>query len=116
MDERINAIKINSISAFKSDAFIASATIIPKNIKKFNKSIFFQFLKISFSVSALISFFSLFIGDFINLITFALASFFGMFAILTILFYIEGLYGVILNKINSKKQLIKKIERDLKNE
>ena len=110
MDERINAIRINSISAFKSDAFTASATIIPKDIKKFNKPMFFQFLKISFSVSALISFFSLFIGDFIDLITFALASFFGMFAILTILFYMERLYVVILNKINSKKQPIKKIK------
>ena len=39
MDERINAIRINSISAFKSDAFTASATIIPKDIKKFNKPI-----------------------------------------------------------------------------
>ena len=56
------------------------------------------------------SFFSLFIGDFIDVITFALASFFGMFAILTILFYMERLYVVILNKINSKKQPIKKIK------
>ncbi len=112
MDERINSIKLNSISAFKQDAFRASSTIVPQNIKKFNKSIFFQFLKISFSVSALISILYFFTGDFIGLITLAIVSFFGMFGILTVIFYIERLYNVIMNNINSKKQSTKKNERD----
>ena len=103
MDERINAIKTNSISAFKIEAFTASATIVPKDIKKLDKSIFFHFLKISFSVSALIAFLSFFIGDFIDFITLTITSFFGMFAILIVLFYIERLYNVIVNKRRKKE-------------
>ena len=82
--------------------------------KIFNKSIFFLFLKISLSVSAFISFFSLFIGEFIDFITFALASFFGTFAVLIVIFYIERLYNVILNKRNRKNQKIEK--ESIKNE
>ena len=72
--------------------------------KIFNKSIFFLFLKISLSVSGFISFFSLFLGEFIDFIIFALASFFGTFAFLIVIFYIERLYNVILDKRNREKQ------------
>jgi len=83
-------------------------------IKKFNKSNFFLFLKISLSVSAFISFFSLFLGDFLELIIFTLASFFGTFVVLIVIFYIERLYNMILNKRNRKNQKIEK--ENIKNE
>ncbi len=71
--------------------------------REFNKSIIFLFLKISFSVSLLMSIIYFFSGDLIGLITFAIAGFFGTFVILTVIFYIERLYEVILNKIKKKK-------------
>ena len=74
------------------------------NIKKFNKSIFFHFLKVSIAVSVLMSFFFLFGGYYDQFIIMLIASFFGTFAIQTAIFYIERLFNVILNKIKSKKK------------
>ena len=80
----------------------------------FNKSIFFLFLKISLSVSAFMSFLYFFSGDLIGLITFAITGFFGTFGVLIVIFYIERLYNVILNKRNRKNQKIEK--ESIKNE
>ena len=69
----------------------------------FNKSIFLLFLKISISVSAFMSIIYLISGDLIGLIIFAVVGFFGTFAVLTLIFFIERLYNKILNKIKKKK-------------
>ena len=84
------------------DALLANP-VLHYTIKKFNKSMFFQFLKKSFSISVLISFLSLIYGDFIDSIILAIVSFFGIFAILTVIFYIEQLFNIVLNKIKKKE-------------
>ncbi len=74
------------------------------SIKKFNKSIFFRFLKISIAVSAFMSIIYFISGDLIGLITFAVVGFFGTFAVLSLIFLIEQLFYKISNKIKGKKQ------------
>ena len=73
------------------------------NIRKFNKSIFFRFLKISLAVSAFMSFFFLIGGYFNHFIVILTASFFGTFAVLSLIFFIEQLYFKILSKLRKKK-------------
>ena len=102
MNERIKNIELNAYG----DKSIMSSSIVydnPHEIKKFDKSIFFTFLKISLSVSAFMSIIYFFSGDLIGLITFAVVGFFGTFAVLTLIFFIERLYNKILNKIKKKK-------------
>jgi hypothetical protein len=102
MNERINNTKLNAYG----DKAIMSSSIVYDNqheIKKFDKSIFFTFLKISLAVSAFMSFFFILLGDLNNVLIFSIVGFFGTFVILTVIFYIERLYEVILNKIKGKK-------------
>ena len=73
------------------------------SIKKFNKSIFFRFLKISIAVSVLMSFFFLIGGYFYEFVIILISGFFGTFLILAFFFYIERIYEMILNKIKRKK-------------
>lgn len=98
MNESINNIKLNAYG----DKSIMSSSIVYENqheIKKFNKSVFFTFLKISISVSAFMTFFSLLLGDLNSVLIFSIVGFFGTFAVLFIIFFIEQLFYKILNKI-----------------
>ena len=102
MNERINNIKLNAYG----DKAIMSSSIVYDNqheIKKFDKSIFFTFLKISLVVSAFMSFFFILLGDLNNVLIFSIVGFFGTFAVLLIIFFIEQLFYKILNKIKRKK-------------
>ena len=107
MNERIKNIELNAYG----DKAIMSSSIVYDNqheIKKFDKSIFFAFSKISIAVSAFMSFFFILLGDLINVIIFSIVGFFGTFVVLFIFFFIEQLFFMLLNNINSKKQSIKK--------
>jgi len=102
MNERIKNIELNAYG----DKSIMSSSIVYENqheIKKFDKSIFFTFLKISLAVSAFMAFFFILLGDLNNVIIFSIVGFFGTFAVLLIIFFIEQLFFIILNKIKRKK-------------
>ena len=104
MNERIKNIELNAYG----DKSIMSSSIVydnPHEIKKFDKSIFFTFLKISLSVSAFMSFFFILLGDLNTVLIFSIVGFFGTFTVLVIIFYIEQLFFLILNKIKKKKQI-----------
>ena len=102
MNERIKNIELNAYG----DKAIMSSSIVYNNqyeIRKFDKSIFFTFLKISLAVSAFMSFFFILLGDLNNVLIFSIVGFFGTFAFLLIIFFIEQLFYKILNKIKGKK-------------
>jgi len=102
MNERIKNIELNAYG----DKAIMSSSIVYENqheIKKFNRLIFFTFLKISLAVSAFMSFFFILLGDLNNVLIFSIVGFFGTFAVLLIIFFIEQLFYKILNKIKRKK-------------
>ena len=103
MNERIKNIELNAYG----DKAIMSSSIVYENqheIKQFDKSIFFAFLKTSLAVSAFMSFFFILLGDLNNVIIFSIVGFFSTFVVLLIIFFIEQLFFIFLNKINSKKQ------------
>jgi len=103
MNERLKNIEMNAYG----DKSIISSSIVYDNqheIKKFDKSIFFTFIKISLSVSVFLSFFFLLLGDLYNVLIFSIVGFFGTFAVLSVIFFIEQLFFMILNKIRRQKQ------------
>ena len=104
MNERLKNIEMNAYG----DKSIMSSSIVYDNqheIKKFDKSVFFTFIKISLSVSVFLSFFFLLLGDLYNVLTFSIVGFFGTFAVLSVIFFIEQLFFMILNRIRRQKQI-----------
>ena len=104
MDERYSISKLLRYM----ETFIVRPSIVHDNLhglKKFDKSIFFTFFKISLSVSILMSLVMLLLGDLNTVLIFAIVGFFGTFAVLFIIFFIEQYYYIILNNIRRKKHL-----------
>ena len=104
MDERYSISKLLRYM----ETFIVRPSIVHDNLhglKKFDKSIFFTFLKISLFVSVFMSLFILLLGDLNTVLIFSIVGFFGTFAVLIIISFIERLIDVILNKRKRKKHL-----------
>jgi len=104
MDERFSISKLLRYM----ETFIVRPSIVHDNLhglKKFDKSIFFTFFKISLFVSVFMTLFISLLGDINTVLIFAIVGFFGTFAVLIIICFIERLIDVILNKRKRKKHL-----------
>ena len=74
------------------------------DIKKYNKTTFYLILKLSLMVAAFFIFMGIIMMDLFVGFYFTIIGFFGTFVVLSVFFFIEQLFFMILNKIRSKKK------------
>ena len=72
-------------------------------IKKYNKTTFYLILKLSLIVAAFFIFMGIIMWDFSFGFYFTIIGFFGAFVVLSVFFFIEQLFFMVLNKIKREK-------------